>query len=396
MENEITVEKTAVEKMSHESEPKKPSFSQAVTQTNYQVKFFNVQKVLKLKIIPPLRKEHFNNGNELEKAMTIAYRDILSVFAPSLRQYITISRTNLKVGEKLLQVLLVIAPVEAEEDVARVKLNGLKIMNRTVFPTSEDMWTVKTSAFPKVHDIRINNLPALCDDQQLLELLQIPEFAEVGEILREKTMTDLGKFYTGKAKIAVKIINKEQQDILELWSKARASEDIAYWCEIPIYASIPALHECKKCKDEKRPKYRGHHENWCRINRKPIIIEKPEPIQEKTSEIIAEGEIEVESIPEKSESGEKSKEIEKNNENDKSKGDNIEQTTESEWQTVRNSKRTRSEVDEAGSSSTASMSRKQTEKQAKKLQTERDKLSNEVNKVNQSPKTSDPLVFNDG
>ena len=57
-------------------------------------------------------------------------------------------------------------------------------MNQTVPLTAKDTWMVN-----KVHDIRINNLPALCDDNQLIELLQIPDFAELGEIQRERQRT---------------------------------------------------------------------------------------------------------------------------------------------------------------------------------------------------------------
>ena len=56
--------------------------------------------------------------------------------------------------------------------------------------------------------------------------------------------------------------------------KSRALSDVAYWCELPIYASNPALHECQKCK-EKRQRYTGHHEDWCRMTRKPKHIEEP-------------------------------------------------------------------------------------------------------------------------
>ena len=120
----------------------------------------------------------------------------------------------MKFGDKNLQVLLEIAPVEA--DVARIKLNAQKIKNRTVFPTAEDTWMVKTSAFPKVVDIRVINLPALCDNNQVMELLQIPDFAELGEI-REQQRTELGTFYTAKAKLSVEINKEEIQGRLENW-----------------------------------------------------------------------------------------------------------------------------------------------------------------------------------
>ena len=234
---------------------------------NSEVKFLNVRKVLKLKIIPPLKREFFQKSDTLERAISSASTDILSVFQPKFRNLITISRTNLKIGEKKLQVLLVVAPVEAEEDVARVKLQGIRLLNRTVFPTSEDFWEVKTFHYPKTTDIRISNLPALCDDEQIAEIMQFPEALEMGEVLREKQSTEVGQFYTGKAKITIKINDKNHEDELREWSYLRAFDSVAHWCDIPIYASIPMLHECSKCKEEKRHKYRGHHENWCRINR---------------------------------------------------------------------------------------------------------------------------------
>ena len=169
------------------------NFSRAEANKNYEFKHVDVQQVLKMKTIPPLRKEFFTDSAVLESEMKKTYKDILSVFNPQYREMITISGTTMKFGDKTLQVLLVIAPVEAE-DVARIKLNGLKIMNRTVFPTAKDTWMVKTSAFPKVVDIRVNILPALCYNNHVMELLQIPDIAELGEIQREQQRTELGTF----------------------------------------------------------------------------------------------------------------------------------------------------------------------------------------------------------
>ena len=244
--------------------------------TQQRKKFVSVQKILKLKVIPPLRKELFTDATTFENAMMMACSDILKVFSPHVRPLITISRTNMKIGPKMMKILLVVAPVEAEEDVARVKLQGLKILKRTVFPTSEDFWEIRNSQNPKTTDIRITNLPALCDEQQLDELLQIPEDLERGQLLREKLETELGKVYTGKAKISIKIGTKEQEEDLQKWSYSKSFSDVAHWCELPIYANIPSIHECAKCKEEGRPRWRGHHENWCKINR-----EKKLPVNEQ-------------------------------------------------------------------------------------------------------------------
>ena len=372
------------------------NFSRAVTNKNYEFKHVDVQQVLKMKIIPPLRKEFFTDSAALENEMKKAYKDILSVFNPQYREMITISRTPMKFGDKNLQVLLVIAPVEAEEDVARIKLNGLKLMKRAVFPTAEDTWMVKTSAFPKVVDIRINNLPALCDNNQVMELLQIPDFAERGEIQREQQRIELGTFYTGKAKLSVKINNEEEQGQLENWSKSRAFSDVAYWCELPIYASIPALHECRKCKEEKRQRYKGHHEDWCRITKRPKRNEEPKSEQPAETESV-EGNLQIVEEEENNTNSDSSTSSGTDTEDEErtepptaeliTTNDERDNAAE-EWKTVTRvtTKRNRSEI--GGESSTKSSSRKEQLKKARKLQKEIEKFSKEVNGAN-----STNLVF---
>ena len=56
-----------------------------------------------------------------------------------------------------------------------------------------------------------------------MELLQIPDFAELGEIQREQQRTELGTFYTGKAKMSVKINNEEEPERLEITGLLRHS-----------------------------------------------------------------------------------------------------------------------------------------------------------------------------
>ena len=362
------------------------NFSRAVTNKNYEFKHVDVQQVLKMKRIPPSRKKFSTDSAALENEMKKAYKDILSVFNPHHREMITISRTTMKFGDKKLQVLLVIAPVEAEEDVARIKINGLEIMNRTVFPTAEDTWMVKRSAFPNTVDIRINNLPALCDNNQVLELLQIPDFAELGEIQREQQRTELGTFYTGKAKLAVKINDEEEQSQLENWSKSRAFLDVAYWCELPIYASIPALHECQKCKEEKRQRYRGHHEDWCRINRKPKRNEEPKRDHPAETESV-EGNLQIVEDEKSSNNSDSSNSSDTEDEDEERREASADPTTTNMepdsaaggWKTVtaRVTKRNRSEIREE--SSTNSSSKKKQMKKSIKLQKQIEQLSKEVN-----------------
>ena len=97
-----------------------------------------VNKIFRLKIVPPFRKEHFENKNALETEIAKAYAEILKPFKPQVRMYITISRTIEEKWGKRLHILHVTAPEEAEEDIENIKTKGLQIMGRTVFPTGDD------------------------------------------------------------------------------------------------------------------------------------------------------------------------------------------------------------------------------------------------------------------
>ena len=229
-----------------------------------------VSKIHKLRIVPPLRKEHFSNNNTLEAEITRAYKDILTAFSPNIRNLITISRTNVKVANKTYQVLQVIAPESAEPDITRMKLNGLTIMGRTVFPTSEDFWQVRNSFYPKTPTIRISNVPVLCDDDALIEALQFPSFLEFGLKERETKQTEIGPVHTGKTAIQIKINSEDEEAEMRSWSFHKAYTCPAEWLGVEIPASIPKLHICKKCKEEKISQFRGHEEEWCRIRRTPL------------------------------------------------------------------------------------------------------------------------------
>ena len=52
-------------------------------------------KILKMKIIPPFRKEHFTNPARMEKDVKEAYNAIMATFQPRNRIKITISITNI-------------------------------------------------------------------------------------------------------------------------------------------------------------------------------------------------------------------------------------------------------------------------------------------------------------
>lgn len=257
---------------------KLPSFSE-ITQGNSQYST-RVERIIKMKVVPPLTKEHFENFQLLEDDVRKAMKEIILIFQPKFRQYITISRTRIPTGgsQRELQILMVTAPAEAEEDIAQAQLNGITIMGKTVFPTGQEFWRHTPSNYPKRVQLRCNNLPKLLCDEELKEIMGLPENIQfLGPILRESTyVLDVGKVYTGKASVPIRIDSAEQEKILKEWSTKRCTEDIVMWMDIPIYINIPVLHKCELCEQENRKQVIGHDRLWCRIVRKQKPIENNE------------------------------------------------------------------------------------------------------------------------
>ena len=258
------------------------SFSDKVKQSNFYSQTYRTQRILRMKIVPPFRKEHFQNRQKLEDDVHAAITEILSIFQPKFRPMVTISRTNLPQQNRNLQILMVTAPEEAEEDLARAKLNGIQIMGKTVFPTGEEFWRYSQSEFPKRAMLRVNNLPILCSDEELEQLMELPEDIKfAGDLLRESEMHDLGRMYTGRAMIPIMIPTKEHENSVRKWSIYKNSENIAVWNEVPIYMSVPSLHKCVLCEKEGRRQVIGHDERWCRILRNTHSKVASNPEQEE-------------------------------------------------------------------------------------------------------------------
>ena len=240
------------------------------------------QHIIRMKIVPPFRREHFQYPQLLQQDIEKAMVEILNSFQMKHRSKITISRTNLVQQGKTLQILMVTAPGEAEEDVARAKLSGLQIMGRTVFPTGDEFWRFYPSEYPKRAMIRISNLPVLLDTDELEELLNLPPETELNEPMeRETVTTEAGKVHTGRARIPIIIQSKSHEEKLFSWSMWRNSDaGRLEWNKIPIYMAVPRLHRCARCEAEGRRQFIGHDEKWCRITRQTT-----KPIEEEAQSV---------------------------------------------------------------------------------------------------------------
>ena len=126
--------------------------------------------------------------------------------------------------------------------------------------------------------IRITNLPALLETDELEELLELPPETNFNDLLERETIeTEAGKVHTGRGRIPIIISSKEHQEKLFQWSMWRNSESgKLVWNEVPLFMSIPRLHKCSMCEAENRIQFVGHDDRWCRIQRRTEEPEKPE------------------------------------------------------------------------------------------------------------------------
>ena len=296
----ITETTTQIEEVKKNPEPAQVQQTSASTSYSESVQTearTRSQRIIRMKIVPPFRRDHFQYPQLLQQDIDKTMVEILNAFQMKHRNKITISRTNLMQQGRNLQILMVTAPGEAEEDVVRAKLSGLQIMGRTVFPTGDEFWRYSPSEYPKRAMIRINNLPVLLDTDELEELLNVPPETELNDLMeRETVTTEAGKVHTGRARIPILIQSKSHEEKLFIWSMWKNSDARRLeWNEIPIYMSIPRLHKCEKCEAEGRRQFVGHDEKWCRIVRQTTKPPEEDPqVHERIEDevqTVVEGEI---------------------------------------------------------------------------------------------------------
>ena len=248
--------------------------------TNLSPNFTRVQKLIRMKIIPPFTRAHLQTPENFEKATNECYVAILRSFSPRLRPMITIAKTHTIIGNRKLQTLMVTAPIEAEEEVANMQLSGLQILDRTILPTADEIWRYSPSMYPKKFTLRIEGLPILCGDEELLEVIQMPCGDILSEINRHTVTTEIGVVYTGTAHATLQVKSEQEENILKDWSRANGISDKTNWHGITIRAHVPRLHSCSICSTHTGREIFGHDEAWCR-KRRPVTSRPVEPIEER-------------------------------------------------------------------------------------------------------------------
>ena len=113
--------------------------------------------------------------------------------------------------------------------------------------------------------VKLLHLPALYGDDEVANLLEIPEDTESINVKRLTDSIEGMTYYNGKASVTIKVTSSEHEEKLRKWSINSHENKIYSWGEIPVYAFIPALHNCSHCKTHLKPYHDiGHDIAWCR------------------------------------------------------------------------------------------------------------------------------------
>ena len=237
-----------------------PSYSGIASNNIPQPRTMNI---LKLKIIPPFNRDHFETKTTFETASNQCIAAILRQFPVQLRTKLTLSKTFTMVGTRRLHTLHLVAPNEASDIITRLQSTGIEMLGRTVIPQSDSFERFMPGIYPKHVPVRLLQLPALCQDNEIQALLDLPDSTSITSVRHHTDEIDGMNFYNGRASAMIRITSKEHEEQLRQWSITTHEHGTLQWHDIPIYAFIPALHQCTHCKDHRRP-FHGHDIAWCR------------------------------------------------------------------------------------------------------------------------------------
>ena len=139
------------------------------------------ESIQKLFIIPPFTKTHFSSEQTLNAAYNQCVDAIMATIPMQSKGKITITKTWTKVREKSLHTLLLIGPQECQTHFNHLTLHGIQLLGKTIFPTMHQ--TRSLNLYPKRYNVKINQLPFVCSEAVLIELLKLPEDVQIIESL---------------------------------------------------------------------------------------------------------------------------------------------------------------------------------------------------------------------
>ena len=196
-------------------ETMKPSYSVIASHNTPQPRLRNI---LKLKIIPPFNREYFASKTTFETASNQCISAILRQFSPQLRTKLLISKTFLMVGTRRLHTFHTVAPTEASDVICRLQSSRIEMLGKTVIPQSDSFERYIRGIYPKHIPIRILQLPSLCHEQELHDILSLPDSTDITSVRHTTDEIEGMHFYNDRESAMIRVVSHDHEEMLRQWS----------------------------------------------------------------------------------------------------------------------------------------------------------------------------------
>ena len=223
------------------------------------------EEVQVLRIPVPLRAADFQSREDLDLAFRKGCSPILKRAPNFCQNEVTLSKTFNALGGRNIHTITVVASSDARPYFDEIRTRGIKLLGKIVFPLGHSAFisSNRHNIYPRKVNIKIQNLPIICSDDEAMKLFSFPpEIENIDEIDRRKENVEGVDFYIREAQVKVGVRNEKQLKNLTLWSyDKRTKNEPTLLNGKPVSFHAPSLHKCEEYK--KTRQFQGHHKNWC-------------------------------------------------------------------------------------------------------------------------------------
>ena len=183
----------------------------------------------------------------------------------------TLSKTFTALGARNIHIRTVVASSAARPYFDEIRTRGIEFLGTTVFPLGNSAFASSNrhNMYPRKANIKIQNFPFICPDDETMKLFSFPpEIENIDEIDQRKENVEGVDFYTGEPQVKVCVRNEKQLKNLTRWSYDKRTKNApTLWNGIPAPFHAPSLHKCEECKKQTR-QFQGHQKDWCFLARR--------------------------------------------------------------------------------------------------------------------------------
>ena len=219
----------------------------------------------------PLRAADFQSGEGLDLAFRKGCSAILKRKPIFCQKEMALSKTFTALGGRDILTITVVASSAARPYFDDIRTRGIELLGKTVIPLGHSAFASSNwhNMYPRKANIKIQNFPSICSDDEARKLFSFPpEIEKIDEIDRRKENIEGVDFYTGEAQLKVCVRNEKQLKNLTRWSYDKRTKNApTLWNGIPVSFHAPSLHKCEECKKHTR-QFHGHHKDWCFLARR--------------------------------------------------------------------------------------------------------------------------------